>query len=228
MKNCKPKYQEEDLLLLSGIQHIAFCERQWALIHVEKQWMENIHTFEGQVLHERVDDPYFKEIRKDRVTARSIPVVSYHLGLYGIADVIEFVRVDDPGNSVALPKRKGFWFPNIVEYKRGKPKKDDCDNVQLCAQAICIEEMFNIKLEKGSIYYGKIRHREQVSFDSDLRQKTEDLAKLMHKLFDEGITPKAKYKKACRSCSLFDICIPKMPKSRVKNYLQEFLEKENQ
>ena len=215
------EFTEDDLLLLSGIQHIAFCERQWALIHIEKQWVENVRTVEGHILHKKVDDPYFLESRGDFITARSIPVVSYKLGLYGIADVIEFIRSNDCNNSVTLPSHEGFWKPNIVEYKRGKPKNIDCDKVQLCAQSLCIEEMFNIIIDKGSIYYGETRHRQTVEFDEILRNKTQKYANRIHQLFNAGITPKPIYQKGCRMCSLIDICIPKMPKSSVRSYLKK-------
>jgi len=216
-------YSEEDLLLLSGIQHISFCKRQWALIHIEKQWKENVKTVEGQILHEKVDDPEFTEKRKGIIISRAMPIVSYSLGFYGIADVVEFISSENEENSTTLAKRKGFWHINVVEYKRGKAKNTDCDKVQLCAQSICLEEMFNIRINKGDLYYGETRHRLEVNFDENLRKQTFELSKLMHELFEKGITPKAEIQKGCKMCSLVDICMPKMPKSSVKDYFKEFV-----
>jgi CRISPR-associated exonuclease Cas4 len=216
-------YAEEDLLLLSGIQHISFCKRQWALIHVEKQWVENVKTVEGQILHEKVDDPDFTEKRKGLITSRAMPIVSYSLGFYGIADVVEFISSENGENSTTLPKHKGFWKVNVVEYKRGKAKNIDCDKVQLCAQSICLEEMFNVRINKGDLYYGETRHRLEVDFDENLRNQTYEQAQLMHKLIERGITPQAEFQKGCKMCSLFDICMPQMPKSSVEKYFEEFI-----
>ncbi|MDD3013287.1 MAG: CRISPR-associated protein Cas4 [Candidatus Gastranaerophilales bacterium] len=213
-------YTEDELLMLSGIQHISFCKRQWALIHVEKQWVENVRTIEGQILHEKVDDSEFTEKRKGLIVSRAMPIVSYTLGLYGIADVVEFISTEKGENSTTLAKHKGFWHINLVEYKRGKAKNTDCDKVQLCAQAICLEEMFNVKIETGNLYYGETRHRLEVVFDEELRNQTFELAKLMHYLFKKGITPKAEIQKGCKMCSLVDICMPKMPKSSAEKYFK--------
>ncbi|NLY76132.1 MAG: Dna2/Cas4 domain-containing protein, partial [Firmicutes bacterium] len=130
-------YSEDDLLLLSGIQHFAYCERQWALIHIEQQWLENVRTVEGRHLHERVHNPDLVEKRGDLLVARSLPIVSWRLGLYGMMDLVEFRQVGSDQGGIKLPNREGVWLPKPVEYKRGKPKTDDRDEVQLCAQAIC-------------------------------------------------------------------------------------------
>lgn len=219
-------YSEDNFLMLSGIQHIAFCERQWAFIHIEKQWIENVHTTEGQLLHKNVDNPALKEKRKDRIISRAVPVVSYSLGLYGIADVVEFLKTENPENAVILPRRKGYWTVNAVEYKKGKPKTDNCDKVQLCAQAMCLEEMYNISLTESSLFYGETKHREVVNLDQSIRKETEMYAQRMHALFSLGETPKAVYKKGCRACSFFDVCLPKMPKQPVRSYLQQVIQEE--
>lgn len=222
-------YAEDELLMLSGIQHIAFCQRQWALIHIEKQWAENLRTVEGQILHEKADNPYFRETRGDCVTTRAVPIASFELGLYGVADIIEFIKTDLPQNAVTLPKKQGFWQPNVVEYKRGKPKNIDCDKVQLCAQAWCLEEMFQIKIEKGEIFYGEIRHREEVIFDENSREKTQYFSELMHNIYNTKITPKAFYNKSCKMCSLVDICLPQMPTKSVESYMKKSItESENE
>ena len=156
------EYGDEDLLMLSGIQHITFCERQWALIHIEQQWAENKLTVEGNWMHQKVDDPLLMNRNKEVVTLRSVTLVSRRLGLYGISDVVEMVAASSEENSIRHPKYPGLWRLIPVEYKRGKPKKDQIDEVQLCAQAICLEEMYDICIEKGFLYYGETRHREEV------------------------------------------------------------------
>ena len=213
-------YSEDDLLMLSGIQHIDFCERQWALIHIEKQWQENSLTIEGQFLHEKVDNPYIVEKRKDLIVARAVPVVSNSLGLYGVADVIEFTKTSEFDNSVVIPHRNGRWIPKVVEYKRGKPKNIDCDKVQLCAQNVCLEEMYGITINYGEIFYAAIKHRETVVFDTDLRNYTNLLARKMHELFQSGSTPKAELKPSCKKCSLYEICMPGISKLNPVNYIK--------
>ncbi len=197
-------YSDEDLLSLSGIQHFAFCERQWALIHVEHQWAENVKTVEGQQLHERVDDPYFTEIRHDVKAVRSTPLVSRRLGLYGIADVIEYIS--NPESESAIEIR-------IVEYKRGKPKSDDRDEVQLCAQAMCLEQMLETNIVHGFLFYGETRRRHLVEFNEGLRGRVRHLSEKMHDFFEKGITPLATKGKKCNNCSLKDLCLPSLGKN---------------
>lgn len=203
----KRSRDDEDLLMLSGIQHIAFCERQWALIHIEQQWAENVRTIEGNHLHERVDDPFEKDWRKGLITMRSVTLVSSALGLTGVADVVELIATESECGCILLD-REGKWIIRPVEYKRGKPKTDDRDEVQLCAQAMCLEEMHGIEIINGSIYYGETRHRVDVQFTVDLRKRVQTLAERMHRLYNEGFTPLPILKKHCRSCSLVDICLP--------------------
>lgn len=215
------KYSEDELLMLSGIQHFFFCRRQWALIHIEKQWQENIRTVEGKHIHEKVDDPFIVETRGDLVIARSVPIVSFELGLYGIADVVEFILTKS--NGIRLKGKEGLWQPIPVEYKRGKPKTDERDEVQLCAQAICLEEMLNVSLRKGYLFYNEVKRRSEVILDNDIRMTVKCLANNMHKLFNEGRTPKGEKSKKCKLCSLAEICQPKISsrKITVKNYLKK-------
>ena len=208
---------EEDYLFLSGIQHIAFCPRQFALIHIEQQWQENILTFDGRAMHERADDPFFVESRGAVLISRSVPLVSHKLGLYGIADVVEFHKSKE---GIPIEGQDGFWHPYPVEYKRGKPKKDDRDQVQLCAQAMCLEEMLGVEIPTGALFYGKTRRRQVVKLDVSLRERVSELSLQMHRLFEQGITPKPIKTKACESCSLVDLCLPKSAaRKNVKAYL---------
>ncbi|MBS4024464.1 MAG: CRISPR-associated protein Cas4 [Clostridia bacterium] len=219
------RYKDDDLLALSGIQHFAYCQRQWALIHIEKQWSENLRTVEGKQLHERVDNPDFFEARGGILTTRSVPLSSYVLGFYGVADMVEFYAVEE--NGVILNGREGRWCPVPVEYKRGRPKKDIIDEVQLCTQAMCLEEMLCINIDYGYLFYGETRHRTKVLFEGGLRNKVVDFSEQMHSLFDKQCTPKANTSdKNCKSCSLVDICVPKLStkQASVNNYINKYLE----
>lgn len=200
---------EEDYLPLSGIQHFAFCERQWGLIHVETQWVENLRTAEGRILHKAADNPYFSETRDNVKVIRSVPLVSRALGLYGVADVIE---IHKGFNTDGIDTTKYV----IIEYKRGKPKPDNRDEVQLCAQAFCLEEMLGIIVECGFMFYGETRHRHKVEFSDDLRYKVRSLALKMHNYFNNGFTPLAVKGKRCKNCSMIDVCVPEIGDSKKK------------
>ena len=217
-------YPEDELLAISGLQHIAFCERQWALIHIEQQWDENLRTAEGRVLHERVHDPDYKTYKPGTVVVRGMPLQSFSLGLYGVADVVEFIE-QQRGIGIPLPNRDGLYLPRPVEYKRGKSKKGDYDRIQLCAQAMCLEEMLHCDVAEADLYYGETRRRETVKLETVLRDEVTELSRHMHKLHSEGITPKPAMKlSVCKSCSMVDVCMPKMRlKSSVQNYWTDAL-----
>ncbi len=200
-------YSDDELLALSGIQHFYFCRRQWALIHIERQWEENQRTVEGHHIHERADDPFISETRGEVITSRAYPLVSYRLGLYGIADVIEYVRAPD---GIVLPGRDGFWKVYPVEYKRGKPKIDERDEVQLCAQVMCLEEMLHTRIDKADFFYHEIRRRLHLTITKELRDLVISQSIEMHNLFHEGITPPATSSQNCKACSLVEICVPKL------------------
>lgn len=182
------------------------------MIHIEQQWKENVLTAEGRILHKKVDDPFFTETRNGVVTARSVPVASYRLGLSGVCDVVEFSLSSNgrgaDGEGVTLPNREGLYLPTPVEYKRGKPKREPVDEAQLCAQALCLEEMLSTNISKGYLYYGETRHREEIEFTPQLRTLVQDMSAEMHNYFSRGYTPKVRTHKGCRSCSLADICLP--------------------
>jgi CRISPR-associated exonuclease Cas4 len=216
-------YSEDDLLPISGLQHLAFCERQVALIHIEGLWAENIYTAEGQILHEHVHEEENEALGNLRI-ARGLRLRSLRLGLVGIADVVEFHRVDvsQDKSSVELSGVQGRWQPFIVEYKRGLPKPDRRDEVQLCAQVICLEEMLHVEIASSAFFYGKPRRREDVNLDNSLREETETVAKRLHELVDSGKTPLVAYGEKCQRCSLIDLCLPKIShaKGGVENYLR--------
>ncbi len=213
------KINPEEYLSLSGIQHFSFCRRQWALIHLEQEWEENILTFKGRDFHEKANDPFFVEKRGEKVISRAVPIVSHQLKLYGVADIIEFQKQD---NGIELNGRSGLWWPMPVEYKVGKPKLDNWDKLQLCAQAICLEEMFDLSLQVGAIYYGKTRRRLDVPLDNLLRTETKETVDLMYEVFETGLTPKAEHFSSCERCSLIKVCVPKLQSAdKVSSYLNK-------
>lgn len=217
-------YTEDELLPISALQHLAFCERQWGLIHLEGIWEENRLTVEGHHLHERAHEDGTQS-RRDLRIARGLALRSLRLGLTGKADVVEFHRMetDDSEYGVPLDDADGFWKPLIVEYKRGKPKIGQEDKVQICAQALCLEEMLAITLVEGCIFYGRPRRRYEVLFDEELRQQAESLAMRLHELTDAGKTLAAEYSKKCERCSLINSCLPKIAgkKGNVEKYLMK-------
>ncbi len=211
-------YQEKQFLQLSALQHILFCERQCALIHVEQLWEENLFTAQGRVMHERVDRGDQADKGKVRIEY-GLLLKSARLGLTGKADVVEFHRTEDGVNK---------WSPFPVEYKRGKPKKDLSDKVQLCAQALCLEEMLDVGISAGALFYGKTRRRLEVAFDEELRQKTIDAADQLHKMVESGITPPPRYAKKCDTCSFYSLCMPKTigKKRTVSSWLKRMVQED--
>jgi CRISPR-associated exonuclease Cas4 len=227
-------YTEDELLPISALQHLAFCERQWALIHLEGAWAENQLTAEGRVMHDRAHEPG-TESRGDVRISRGLRLRSLRLGLSGIADVVEFHRcgrrVDAPGKDpvaggVCLPGISGSWSPFPVEYKRGRPKSGLCDEIQLCAQALCLEEMLGVPVPSAALFYGKPVRRFEVVLTTSLREETERLASRVHELIRLGVTPPPIYEKKCDSCSLISVCMPKRLSEHrtVKDYIASALD----
>ena len=220
-------YDEEDMLMLSGIQHYMFCPRQWALIHIGQHWEENRLTAEGRLLHKNVDNPSYRQKNGDVVTLRSVPISSNTLGLYGYSDAIELIHSEDDTNCIVHLKYPGFWRPCPVEYKRGRAKPDARDKVQLAAQAICLEEQYEIRIDEAFLYYAETNRRESVSIDAELRNQTQQCADETHKVFKSGVIPKAEKKRGCLNCSLFDVCMPEMEsRPKVNHYLKKYLYEE--
>lgn len=200
-------YCEDDYLLISGLQHFAFCQRQWALIHIENQWAENLRTMDGQIMHKNAHDGSFREKRGDVIITRDMRVFSAYLGITGACDVVEFHRAE---NGITLFGLDGTYSVFPVEYKRGSPRTDDANALQLCAQAMCLEEMLCCDIPSGALYYGEIHRRETVEFTPRLRQSVRDMLEQMHALYFRGYTPKVKPTKSCNACSLKEICLPKI------------------
>jgi len=218
-------YNEDDYLPLSGIQHFAFCRRQWALIHIEELWTENVLTAEGRLLHEKVHDPFFVEKRRDVIITRDMAIHSCELGASGKCDVVEFIR---DNNGISLFGREGRWLPKIIEYKRGKPKTEDCDRLQLTAQAICLEEMLGCnEIEESYLFYGETRRRESIEINNSLRTAVKEIFAEMHANYERRYTPRVKPTKSCQSCSLNSQCLPSLMKQKsVAKYISAALGEE--
>ena len=217
---------EDDYLLISGIQHFVFCRRQWALIHIEALWKENVDTASGQLMHSNAHNPFITEKRGDLIVTRSMPVFSHSLGVRGVCDVVEFRR-DDEG--ISLFGREGTWLPNPVEYKSGKAKLHDADRLQLCTQAMCLEEMLICPtIQTAYLYYGETKRREAVLLTEDLRETVRQTLAEMQQYYERLYTPRVKPTKACSACSLKDHCLPKMPQEgRAVAYINEMLNEDN-
>ena len=214
-------YNEEEFLQLSGIQHFAFCRRQWALAYIELQWDENVRTVEGKLLHENAHDPSVKEKRGDLIVARAMPIHSRELGVSGECDVVEFHKSEE---GIQISGREGKYTVVPIEYKRGKPKSSDVDALQVAAQGICLEEMLCCDIPFGYIYYGEIRHREKIDFAEELRYKVKSMFDEMHKYYRQRYTPKVKISKSCHACSLKDICLPILNKQvSVRQYIDSHM-----
>lgn len=211
-------YTEDNYLMLSGIQHFAFCRRQWALIHIEQQWEENYRTTAGELMHKKAHDEGAFEKRGELLIIRGLRIASHELGFSGQCDVVEFHQSED---GITLFGYDGRWNPIPIEYKNGSPKENNADAFQLCAQAICLEEMFQTKIPQGFLYYGETRRRSHVEFTDSLRDDVKKISMEMHELFQRGYTPKVRYTKQCKACSLENLCVPKLQKAgSVKEYME--------
>lgn len=222
MRGSEP-YAQEDYLILSGIESFAFCRRQWALRHIEQQYAENLRTVEGHLMHERVHDGYFSERRGEVIVARGVAVSSAALGTSGVCDIVEFRRVPDK-TGFPLPGRSGSYAAYPVEYKKGHPKENDMDLLQLTAQAICLEEMLCCRIPEGALFYGETRRRLKVPLTPELRQRVFASFEEMHTLYARRHTPRVKPTKSCNACSLKEVCLPRLNRSPpVSDYIRSAL-----
>lgn len=214
-------YDEDEFLMLSGLQHFAYCRRQWALIHIEQQWMENERTIDGQLFHKKAHDSGLIEKRGNLIITRGLHIKSATLGVAGICDVVEFHRSE---KGIPLHNFEGQWQPYPVEYKKGKPKENNADELQLCAQAMCLEEMLLCDIPSGSLFYGEKCRRTNVAFTQKLRLQVKDMIYEMHDLWRKGYTPKVKPQKGCNACSLKEVCVPKLTKAKsISSYIDTYL-----
>ncbi len=216
------EYREDEFLMLSGLQHYVFCKRQWALIHIEQQWVENFLTTDGNILHDKAHDGASFEKRKDTLISRGMPIHSYELGVSGTCDIVEF-RKSSKGISIHGRDEKYEIYP--VEYKRGSTKEDNSDRLQVVAQALCLEEMFCCTINKGYLFYGEMKRRVEVELNEGIREEAKKLIGEMHELFSKKHTPKVKVSKACKACSLESVCLPKITyQKNVTTYINRMLE----
>ncbi|WP_062197056.1 CRISPR-associated protein Cas4 [Massilibacterium senegalense] len=214
-------YKEEDFLQLAGIQHFVFCRRQWSLIHIEKEWEENILTVEGNALHEKVDNTFIREKRGKLLYVRALPVHSTVLGISGICDMVEFMQDED---GISLHGENGLYKVRPIEYKRGKPKTHEADILQLIAQVMCLEEMLGTIIEEAAIFYHEIKRRHIVPITENLKEKVKSILKEMHHYYARRYTPRVKTGKHCKSCSLQHICLPElMQREKVSIYMNRML-----
>lgn len=202
---------EDDFIPLSALQHYLYCSRQCALIHLDRVWEENVFTAEGRVLHERAHSGE-TEKRRDIKTVASLMLRSREHGITGVADIVEFHRTE------------WGWQPYPIEYKRGRPKLSHADRVQLCAQAFCLEDMLDLAISEGALYYGQTHRRQTIKFDKDLRLVTEQTIFAVHALFAQTQLPKPVADKRCKACSLIDQCLPQSGKDESSRYLRTLLE----
>jgi CRISPR-associated exonuclease Cas4 len=214
-------YSEDDLVPISAVADFVFCDRRAALHFIENVWEDNIFTAEGTILHNRVDDASASEVRGNVRIAHSVLLRSLALGLVGKADMVEFHKAEN--GEVKFEGISGLWLPFPVEYKRGHLRHERSFEIQLCAQALCLEEMLGGNIPSGAIFYGKTRRRMDVTFNRILRTETEDAAKKVHNLIESGMTPKAEYSKKCKKCSLYEFCMPKVSR-KVSDYLMKVVE----
>ncbi|MGN1307901.1 MAG: CRISPR-associated protein Cas4 [Faecousia sp.] len=214
--------KEEDFLQLSGLQHFAFCRRQWALIHLEQQWAENLRTTDGELMHARAHEVGNRERRGDLLITRGMYIHSSTLGVAGQCDVVEFHRAP---KGVPLVGQEGLWRPYPIEYKRGAPKEHNADALQLCGQALCLEEMLCCEIPVGALFYGQTRRRQEIVFTAELRAQVREMLSQMHELYRRGHTPKVKPTKSCNACSLRELCLPALMKPvSAASYLRDATE----
>lgn len=210
---------DSSYLQIAGIQHFAFCRRQWALIHIEQQWKENYFTNDGKIKHERVENGLITEKFRDKIVMRSLHVISHSLWIQGICDVVEFIRHKD---GEYFSKYKDYFIVHPVEYKRGKPKDNNSDILQLVAQTICLEEMLSVTISKGALFYFEIRHRQEVDISGDLKQEVKKILNEMRKYYLDGYTPKVRKSGKCKSCSLQGVCLPELSRAQnVSKFIDE-------
>ncbi|WP_294468853.1 CRISPR-associated protein Cas4 [uncultured Anaerofustis sp.] len=200
-------YNNEHNIPISMIKQYAYCPHRFSLMYLDNVWSENYKIVEGNITHRKVDNPFIKEKRKDTFYSRSVPVYSDELDLYGIVDIIEFTKSEDD-SAVKVKGKRGKWKINPIEYKNGKKEKSNADALQLCAQAICLEEMFDTKIEFGEIFYNKIKRRFKVEFDNKLRSEVLNIIGLINENISKNEIIPIREEQNCNLCSIRDNCLP--------------------
>lgn len=216
-------HNEVEYLMISGIQHFAFCRRQWGLIHIDKKWADNYHTTLGEQIHEKAHDPFLNEKRKGLLIVRGMRVISHELGITGECDVVELHQEKE---GVPIFGHTGLYSVYPIEYKKGKPKTSDEDILQLAAQTICLEEMFCCSIQYGAIYYASTKRREEIEISTELKQKVKDFFAEMYGYFQKQYIPQVKKSKKCQQCSLKDFCIPADNGRSVLDYIHSAMKEE--
>ncbi|MBU4200915.1 MAG: CRISPR-associated protein Cas4 [Verrucomicrobia bacterium] len=213
-------YSEDELLPISALADIVFCERRAALHRLEEIWQESVSTIEGHLLHDKVHTGEGESRGEVRI-ARGLRLRSLRLGLSGVADVFEFHRLEEGMEGIVLPGVSGRWIPFPVEYKRGVVRHEESFECQLCAQALCLEEMLNCHIPAGALFYGLSRRRKDILLTNELRHVTEEAAVRLHQVVNAGVTPPAHYEKKCKKCSLLAQCMPQLAGKHdsVRDYL---------
>lgn len=215
------EYDESDWFQISALNRFLFCPRQFALVHIEGEWAENVHTFTGHLLHERTHDPEYGESRGNKLIRHAMRVFSPELGVSGECDTVEFLKSD---TGITLADKAGLWAPVPVEYKKGADKGLVSDRAQLCCQAMCLEEMLCCEIQYGYLYYFETRRRTRIEFDSELRSLVKDSLVRMHELYEKRHTPVVKKQASCKACSLYHICMPVLSsKKSVSKYMDEYI-----
>lgn len=218
-------FDEDDFLAISGIQHFRYCRRRWALIHIENQWSENIHTVLGGIAHEKAHDPFIVEKRGDILIVRALPISSKRLGISGECDIVEFQKAAE---GISLRGYLDTYNIYPVEYKKGNRKINEEYVYQLVGQALCLEEMFSTKISRGALYYAANHRRTEIDITDELKSEVEKIIQEMHHYIQRGYTPKVKPDKRCRKCSLVDLCLPELEKTiSVQKFIENNLREES-
>ena len=217
-------FDEDELLPISALQHFVFCPRRCALVHIERLWVPNVFTVEGEMLHERVDE-LGRESRVTVIVSHGVGIRSLQYGITGILDVVEFQSVSAESPGCPLADKQGNWLPYPIEYKRGTVTRGFGDDVQLCAQALCLEEMLGCAVANGAIFYKATKKRREIRFTHHLREQTVEAIAGTRKLLETGSTPPAEYGKKCETCSMIDLCQPKAlgGSSTAGSYLAQYV-----
>lgn len=216
-------YSEDEFLTLSSLRHFCYCKHLWGLTQLENYWSDNYYTTKGHIAHQKTDNPFIEDKRKNTLIVRSLHISSKRLGLQGVLDTVEFIKSD---NGIALTKHPGKWIPHVVEYKESKTDQGIEDVMQTIAQVICLEETFQCTIDSCYIYYRKTNQKIKIPITNDLRTQVQQLSNTMHDYYDNCTIEMPHYSKKCKGCALINICNPKWPHN-VPQYISKQLTETN-